>query len=86
MLSLSQVLGVLLVILYVHIDILAYADDLILIAPSSKALQSLFCMIFSPLNKRCFVTFDFPDFTLGDKCVTYVSKFKYLWHYYKLIA
>jgi len=37
-------------------------------------------MIFSPLNKRCFVTGDFPNFTLDDKCIRCVSMFKYLGH------
>jgi len=82
------------------INILAYADDLVLLAPSWRALQRLLdvlykesvkidmvcnaqksvAMIFNPINRNKIVDTIFPNFTLGNSVLQFVSEFRYLGH------
>ena len=84
----------------VFINVLAYADDLVLLAPSWNAmlqmltvlhsefslrhmscnLQKTVCMVFSPKNRARIVSNAFPLLAIGQSCINYVSKFKYLGH------
>ena len=72
-----------------------YADDVVLLAPSWRALQYLInvladcatdidktvCMIFPPKDKRKVVTPTFPSFKLDNMDLKFVSEFKYLGHF-----
>jgi exonuclease III len=81
-------------------NILAYADDIVLLAPSWRALQSLIdllaiyalnidmscnanktvCMVFKPKRRNMAVEFVFPQFTINNVALEFVSEFKYLGH------
>jgi len=84
----------------VSYNILAYADDIVLLAPSWRALQSLInllgkcaliidmscnadktvCMVFRPKRRNMFVDFVFPQLTINNVALKFVSEFKYLGH------
>ena len=76
------------------INILAYADDIVLLAPSWKALQMLLnilhklvcnvdktvCMMFAPKQRDMVTATNFPAFQLGTYYIKFVQQFKYLGH------
>jgi len=82
------------------LNILAYADDIVLLAPSWVAMQDLIdvlsvnieeidmvcnvdktvCMMFKPKCRSKIVSEQFPCFTLSNKHIQYVDRFRYLGH------
>ena len=71
-------------------NVLAYADDLVLLAPSWAAMQQLIdmtcnvtktvSMVFNPLCRRKVVANSFPLLKLGSSYIHFVDCFKYLGH------
>ena len=82
------------------LNILAYADDIVLLAPSWVAMQDLIdvlsvnieeidmvcnvdktvCMMFKRKCRSKIVSEQFPCFTLSNKRIQYVARFRYLGH------
>ena len=81
-------------------NVLAYADDIVLLSPSWRSMQSLInilnqaansidmtcninktvVMVFEPRERRWSLGKSFPEFKLDNKCIQFVSNFKYLGH------
>jgi len=81
-------------------NLLAYADDIVLLSPSWRGLQKLLniiekaaaavemsfntnktvCMVANPYDRSRYVSQCFPQLTLANCKLSYVSQFKYLGH------
>jgi len=42
--------------------------------------DKMVCMVFPPSSRRYVVTDNFPPLTIADKCIRFVTVFKYLGH------
>jgi Reverse transcriptase (RNA-dependent DNA polymerase) len=64
-----------------NINLLAYADDMVLLAPSWHGLQNLLNTIENAANNvNTFICSPFPTFSIADCNLLFVEHFKYLGH------
>ena len=69
----------------VFINVLAYVDDIVLIAPSWRSMQELLTVLDKHVVKidkwrSQIVSLSFPQLKLGNFCIKYVDSFRYLGH------
>jgi len=67
----------------IAVNIFAYADDIVLLAPSWHALQDLLSLLdkcCKELGMLSAVSQSFPHFTIDGHCLQFVNEFRYLGH------